>query len=140
MSAVVLDASVAVAWLFDDEDGPRADTTLTHLENDMTFVPQLWHLEVRSALLGAERRRRIGTDEIEERLRFLRELPIRTDTEPDLGTAFTLARTRRLSFHDAVYLELARRRDAALATLDAALAQAAVAEGLVLIEPMNGSR
>ena len=140
MSAFVLDASVAVAWLFDDENEPRADTALTHLENDVTFVPQLWHLEVRSALLGAERRRRIGVDEVEERLRFLRELPIRTDTEPDLGAAFALARARRLSFYDAVYLELARRRDAALATLDAALAQAAVAEGLVLIEPMNGSR
>ena len=140
MSVLVLDASVAVAWLFDDEDEPRADAALKHIENDVALVPQLWHLEVRNALLGAERRGRISVDEIEERLRFLQELPVRTDTEPDLGTAFALARTRRLSFHDALYLELARRRDAALATLDAALARAAIAEGLPLIGPMNPSR
>ena len=91
-------------------------------------------------LLGAERRGRIGAGEIEERLRFLQELPIRTDAEPDFETAFALARTSYLSFYDALYLELARRCDVALATLDTALARAAVAEGLVLIEPMDGSR
>ena len=140
MSAFVLDASVAAAWLFDDENEPRADAALTHLGNDVALVPQLWHLEVRSALLGAERRGRISVAEGEERLRFLQELPIRTDTEPDLGTALAIARTHRLSFYDALYLELARRCEVALATLDAALARASVAEGLVLIEPMNGSR
>ena len=133
MSAFVLDASVAAAWLFDDEDEPRADAALAHLENDVALVPQLWHLEVRSALLGAERRGRISAAEGEERLRFLQELPIRTDAEPDLGTALALARTRCLSFYDALYLELARRNDMALATLDAALAGATVAEGLALI-------
>ena len=63
MSAFVLNASVTAAWLFGDEDDPRADAALTHLENDV-----------------------------------------------------------------------------ALATLDTALARAAVAEGIVLIEPMDGSR
>ena len=63
MSAFVLDASVTAAWLFGDEDDPRADAALTHLENDV-----------------------------------------------------------------------------ALATLDTALVRAAVVEGLVLIEPMDGSR
>ena len=140
MSAFVLDASVTAAWLFGDEDDPRADAALTHLESNVALVPQHWHLEVRSALLGAERRGRIGAGEIEERLRFLQDLPIRTDAEPDFETAFALARTSYLSFYDALYLELARRCDVALATLDTALARAAVAEGLVLIEPMDGSR
>ena len=63
MSVFVPAASVAAAWLFDDEDEPRADAALTPFEND-----------------------------------------------------------------------------AALATLDAAPARIVVAEGLVLIEPMNESR
>ena len=135
MSVLVIDASIAAAWLFDDEDDRRAAAALTRIETDVALVPQLWHLEVRSALLAAERRGRIRADEIDDRLRFLQELPVRTDAEPNLGDAFALARTRRLSFYDALYLELARRRGAALATLDAALAQAAAAEGIPRVEP-----
>ena len=135
MSRFVLDASVAVAWLVDDEDEARADAALGQLETEVGLVPQFWHLEVRNALLGAERRRRIRVHEVDERLRTLAELPVRTDTEPRIGTAFALARTHRLSMYDAMYLELAQRSDAPLATLDKALARAAGAAGLVVTEP-----
>lgn len=37
MSAFVPAASAAAAWLFDDEDEPRADAALTHLKNDMAL-------------------------------------------------------------------------------------------------------
>ena len=135
MSRFVLDASVAVAWLVDDEDEARADAALGQLETEVGLVPQFWHLEVRNALLGAERRRRIRVHEVDERLRTLAELPVRTDTEPRIGTAFALARTHRLSMYDAMYLELAQRSDAPLATLDKALARAAGAAGLAVTEP-----
>ena len=135
MSLLVIDASIAAAWLFDDEEDRRADAALTRIETDTALVPRLWHLEVRSALLAAERRGRIRADEVDDRLRFLHELPVRTDVEPNLADAFALARTRRLSYYDALYLELARRRGAALATLDAALARAADAEGIPPVDP-----
>ena len=135
MSRFVLDASVAVAWLLDDEGEARADAALGQLETEVGLVPQFWHLEVRNALLGAERRRRIRADEVDERLRTLAELPVRTDTEPRIGTAFALARTHGLSMYDAMYLELAERSDAPLATLDRALARAAGAAGLAVTEP-----
>lgn len=133
MSIFVLDASVTAAWLFDDESAPRADAILTRLEADEAVVPQHWQFEVRNALLMAERRGRITGDEVNERLTNLRELPVSTDTSPDLEAAFALARTHRLTFYDALYLELAQRRQAALATLDAALGRAAVAAGLALL-------
>ena len=107
---------------------------LTRLETQVALVPQHWHVEVRSALLGAERRRRIGADEVDERLRALAELSVGTDTEPRVVTAFALARRHGLSVYDAVYLELAERSDAPLATLDQALSRAATATGLALIE------
>ena len=135
MSRFVLDASVAVAWLLDDEGEALADAALGQLETEVGLVPQFWHLEVRNALLGAERRRRIRAHEVDERLRTLAELPVRTDTEPRIGTAFVLARTHRLSMYDAMYLELAQRSDAPLATLDEALARAAGAAGLAVTEP-----
>ena len=140
MNGFVLDASVAAAWLFDDEDDPRASTALVRLETQFALVPRLWHLEVRNALIGAERRGRIDPDEVDDCARRIGELPVRTDTEPDLGAAFALARVHGLSIYDAMYLELASRTDAALATLDGALANAASVEGLAVIEPMDESR
>ena len=132
MSGLVVDASVTVAWLFDDETDPRADRVLERLEQDGAFVPHLWHLEVRNALLIAERRSRLPAGAVNDRLDSLRRLPIRTDEEPDLESAFDLARAHGLSFYDALYLELAKRQNAELATLDGALDRAATAEGVAL--------
>ena len=133
MSTFVLDASVAITWLLDDEENPLADAARWRIVDGGAFVPQIWHLEVRHALLVAERRRRICAEGATERLRSLKELPIYTDAEPDLETTFELARSHKLAIYDAVYLELARRRNEVLATLDSALVRAATAEGLSLV-------
>ncbi len=136
MSRFVLDASVAGAWLLEDEDDPVANAAVSRLATELALVPQLWHLEVRNTLVVAERRGRVGAAGLEDCLRRVGELPIRTDTEPDLGTALALARRHRLTIYDALYLELALRADAPLATVDRALASAAVAEGRPLIGPL----
>ena len=133
MSAFVLDASVAITWLLDDEENSLAETARRRIVEGGAFVPQVWHLEVRNALLVAERRRRISAEGATARLRSLKELPIYTDAEPDLESAVELARGHHLTIYDAVYLELARRRNEALATLDTALVRAAMAEDLPLV-------
>ncbi|MXY25803.1 MAG: type II toxin-antitoxin system VapC family toxin [Acidobacteria bacterium] len=138
VTCFVLDASVAAAWLFDDEDNPRANAALERLETELALVPQLWHLEVRSALIGAERRGRMRADEVDECLRRIEELPVETDTKLNVGVSFALARAHRLSIYDATYLELALRADAPLATLDKTQAAAAVAEGRMLVEALDG--
>ena len=130
MTALILDASVAAAWVLDDEHEPRADAALARLEDLGGLVPPLWHLEVRNVLLTAERRGRIAADLVNDRLADLAELPIQTAAEPDLDQVLALARAHRLSVYDAVYLALARRHDAPLATLDTALASAAKASDL----------
>ena len=132
MSGMVVDASVVISWLFDDEEEPRADRALERLIENGALAPYLWHLETRNALLVAERRGRLSARAVDERLDALKGLPIRTDDEPDLQSAFSLARSHDLSFYDALYLELAKREGAELATLDVALSQAAVAEGVRL--------
>ena len=136
MSRFVLDASVAVAWLLEDEDDPVANAAMSQLATDFALVPQLWHLEVRNVLLVAERRGRVGATGLENGLHRLGELPIRTDTDPNLGTALALGRRHRLTIYDALYLELTLRADAPLATVDRALAGAAVAEVRSLIGPL----
>ena len=131
---MVVDASLAASWLFDDEDDPRAAATLTALETMPGVVPQLWHYEMRNILLTARRRQRITSEGLEDRLASLVDLPLETDPDPDLNDAMALAEEHGLTFYDALYLELASRRGAHIATLDAALLRAARARGLVVIE------
>ena len=96
-------------------------------------MPQHWHFEIRNALLMAERRDRIFADDVDLGLHRLDQMTTQwldTDATPDLVTTFALARRFRLSFYDALYLELAMRRGLSLATLDNALERAAISEGL----------
>ena len=128
MSAFVLDCSVAVAWLFDDEATPATDSLLDRLKDSGAFVPSLRCLELGNVLSRAERHRRISAAHIAASLNLLDRLPIMTDTETD-NRAFreilTLARTENLTTYDAAYLELAMRRGLELATRDRALIRAA---------------
>ena len=133
MSDFVLDACVAVAWVCEDETSLRADSALSQLEVGEALVPTLWHVEVRNALVRAERRGRLSSAEVDDSLVILHELPICTADEPDVDSLIPLARKHQISCYDAVYLGLALRRNAALATLDNALAGAAVREGVMLI-------
>ena len=126
----VIDASVASAWILDDESDPFADEVYEIVQANDGFVPQHWHFEIRNTLLMAERRGRITSDTIGMRLNRLRQLLIRTDLSPDPDTTISLAQTHSLTFYDALYLELALRRNIPLATLDNALDRAAAAESL----------
>ena len=128
MTGFVLDASVAVAWCFDDESTPAAWALLDRLRTAPGHVPTLWELEIGNILLGAERRRRITQARAVSFLGILGELDIRVD--PDLpGRAFRdalpIARAHHLTTYDATYLELAMRLGLPLATKDAALICAA---------------
>ena len=130
MSEMIVDASMVIAWLFEDEEDTRADRALEHLKGSGGTVPWLWHLETRNSLISAERRGRFSAQMIDEQLDALRGLPIRTDANPNLQMAFELARVHGLSFYDAIYLELAKRLQGTFATLDVRLARAALMEGL----------
>lgn len=123
-----------MSWFLDDEMDTRAVVAQSRLTEDRALVPQLWHLEVRNCLIVAERRGHISTGRVTECLEALKWLPIETDTEINFSAAFSLAQTHNLSFYDAVYLELAKRQEAALASLDTALVHAATAEGIPSVE------
>ena len=103
------------------------------VKTNSALVPHFRHIEMRNVLLSGERRNRISAWQADQHLANLLALPLRTDDELDLTAAFILARAYGLSFYDAIYLELARRHDAMLATLDGRLTKAANAEGLFLV-------
>ena len=132
-STLVVDASVTMAWILDDENSPEADAALARVQHSGAVVPYFWHIEIRNGLLLSERRNRIARAQVRLRLAGLDALPIETDDALDLNAAYSLAQVHGLTFYDAVYLELALRRNAMLATLDRALMRAASAAGLPLL-------
>lgn len=129
----VLDASVALAWCFDDEKDRGALGVLERLRSDEAVVPPIWSLEVANGLVAAERRQRLDGVAVARAGRLILALPIVVepmDRERSLSAILPVARRRDLSVYDASYLELALRRGIPLATLDRGLAQAARAEGV----------
>ncbi len=131
---IVVDASIALAWLFEDEQHEGAMTLLERVAESRATVPAHWWLEVGNALMAAKRRHRLRRDP-QELLAPLRALPIVVDSESALlASTITveLAVRHDLSTYDAAYLELAQRRSLPLATLDRALATAAKAAGVAL--------
>ena len=137
MSGVVLDASTALAWCFPDEASDRAEAALVALAGQTIFVPPVWSLEVANALLVGERQKRLRQPQVLRFLKLIESLPIFEDSRPvgdRVQNVLPLSREFGLSAYDAAYLELALRRGAALATLDARLAKAARGAGVELFE------
>jgi len=126
--SVVVDASMAIAWLFDDERTEAAHDVMRRVVADGAIVPSLWRLEVANVLHNAVRRGRCDEDYVDRSLERLGRLAIVTDDETDSrawGATRILAREQGLTLYDAAYLELAIRKGRALASCDADLLAAA---------------
>ena len=132
----VVDASVALAWCFEDEASEGADVALEALADDGAVAPAIWPFEVANGLRTAERRGRLDLSDVGRIRSLLLALPIEVNSV-DLGAALGevagIARTLDLTAYDAAYLALAARRGLPIATVDDRLRRAAVAAGVPLI-------
>ncbi len=122
----VLDASATLARLAPDELLP--EPILQVIESEAIVVPALWPFEVANALEVMLRRGRMDEPALTAAVILLDTLT--PDIEPVStvrcwGDVSELAHHYQLSVYDAAYLELAKRRRLALATLDTALRKAA---------------
>jgi predicted nucleic acid-binding protein len=136
LSDFVLDASVAMAWCFEDETTPYTEAVLRRLTRAGAVAAAIWPYEVANVLIGAERRGRVTQSQTIRFLELLRALPITVDEHGPAhawGDVLALGRTHRLTAYDASYLELAARMDLPLASQDARLVQACQAVGVVVI-------
>ncbi len=135
----VLDASVTLAWAFQEELNAYTRGVLRSMaEGAEALVPAVWPLEVGNALLVAERRKRLTQADTVQFLTLLQQLPITVEPETPtrmLGEILTLAREHTLSTYDASYLDLAMRRGVPLATQDEALRRAAARSGVKVYLP-----
>lgn len=126
--SVVIDASVALAWCFDDEATEETDAIALEIARTGAFVPSLFHLEISNVLLQAERRGRIMMGDVTRRLELIGKLPLEVDHQTASRATteiLALARAEKLTVYDAAYLELAARKGCPLATKDRQLTAAA---------------
>ena len=129
--AIVIDASVAIAWCLRDRPGTlSADATIEQGGVEGIIVPDLFWHEVRSVLLVGERKGRIEAGTMNDHMADVRMLSVETDAAQSDDTIAALSRKHGLSGYDAAYLETAIRRRAKLTTLDKELARAAADEGV----------
>lgn len=138
MNSLVLDGSAALGFLLEDEQPPQALAALKAIEKgERIYVPSHWWLETANGLIFSERRGRVSQEKITEALRALYAIPVVADDETASrcgADTFALARQYGLTIYDSAYLELAMRRRSVLATLDRALARAATAAGVEVLD------
>jgi len=136
--SVVIDASVTLAWCFQDETTPFTAAVFRRVEDRGAVVPSIWPLEVANSVLMGRRRNRLSSDEASTFLALLSALPVRVDfiSVLDIWSATVgLADAQQITVYDATYLELAIRESLPLATLDRRLQDAARRIGLEVLEP-----
>jgi predicted nucleic acid-binding protein len=129
----VLDCSVTMGWVLEDEKTDYTEAILDSLPENRAIVPSSWELEVSNVLIIAERRSRITQAQTTYALSLLSSLPISVDPlvpKRMLATVPALAREHQLSAYDTAYLELALREGAAIATLDQKLERIAIKCGV----------
>jgi len=136
--AFVIDCSVCVPWYLRDEASQFCDQLGLAVHRSEAWVPSLWRAELVSAMVNAERRKRMSGEQRRAVLANADGLPLRIDYEmPSIVELSELAAGHALTPYDAVYFELARRRKLPLATLHAALVKAARAAKLPLITDLS---
>jgi predicted nucleic acid-binding protein len=136
VTALVLDASIALTWCFTDEATPAADAVLDRLAEEEAAAPALWRLEVANALAMAERRGRLSVGGLTRSVALLQRLAVAIDAEGSeraLRDLLNLARSERLTVYDAAYLDLALRLGVPLASKDVKLRKATARLGLALL-------
>lgn len=134
--SLVLDSSITLAWIYSDETTKAIREIESQVIREGAWVPSLWRLEVANILEMGVRRGRHDAAFRDETLTDLALLPIDTDPETERhawDATLRLAALHRLTVYDAAYLELARRRDLPLATLDRELRTAAKKEKLSML-------
>lgn len=134
--SLVVDASMAIAWLFSDERTDIPQAVLRRVAVEGAIVPSLWRLEVANVLRNAVRHGRCDDKYATRCLQRLDRLRITIDPETDAhawGATRRLAGMHNLTVYDAAYLELAIRRKRPLASRDAALIRAGGKAGIDIV-------
>ena len=136
MAAVVIDASIASAWCFPDEQTDYTKAVFQAVLSSAvdSVAPRLWAYQIRNSVLMGLRRGRISKPDSEQFLVSLNELNVRLREPASYDEVFSLAQEHGLTVYDAAYLDLAIHELLPLASLDRQLLRAAEAVGVQLFQ------
>jgi len=135
-TAIVVDASMAMAWCFLDEATPATRKLYDEMSSTSAVVPAWWYIELTNVLYLAEKSRRIPTDRVVEFIAMIEDLRVEIDHDAPpraFSHLLPLCRAHGLTSYDAMYLDLAQRKKLPLATLDEPLRKAAKKLGVKLL-------
>ena len=133
MKPIVIDNSVVLAWCLADEEHNVAEQAMRLTAEHGAVVPGIWRYELWNALIVNERRGRLTAEDARQTLADLAEMRIKRDGDHDEAQLLALARQWGLSAYDAAYLEVAVRRQLAIASLDNRLVDAATGAAVPLV-------
>lgn len=133
----VLDCSVTIPWIMQDDAPAYSLSVLKGLEENRPRVPFIWSYEVANALCVAVRLNRIPATKVRP---FLETLDSCVDVESTPRETiwkgvYETAHRYNLSAYDAAYLYMAQYSALAIATLDKKLRKAASEAGIPLFQP-----
>ena len=126
--SVIIDNSVALAWVLPDEKSDSAEAVLEWVIEAGAYVPFIFPAEFSNGLTMAVRKQRINKAERSIAFdRITNVLHIIADAEGPsrMNVVIELADAHELTVYDALYLELAQRLRLPLATFDKQLVRAA---------------
>ena len=133
MTSVVVDASIAFAWILPSQ---RTVTAEAVRARSPLVAPVIFPFEVRAGVLAAERRQRLTRAEADRQLGLALPL-VDIAAAPDISDQDAILATARrtgLAFYDAAYLHLALVEGCELASRDAALLAAAGRIGVQIVD------
>ncbi len=125
---LVIDASVALKWVFDEKDSPVARDLL--IGKSLVAPDFLW-LECANVVWTRSRRKLISADDARAAVAALLGAPVESVTAKDfVETAHAIAADLDQTVYDSLYLAVAMARNAVMVTADQAFFSAAAGHGL----------
>jgi len=134
----VFDASFVGALIIPDERDPNVNRMFTKIrKEDEKHAPNLLWYEISNVFKNMLRRKRYTFKEIEGFIPLLDEINLICDYETGpnyVEKLLRLCNDFNISSYDAAYLELAKRKNAALCTLDVNLISTAKKYGVQVLK------
>ena len=129
MNSFVIDCSTTMSlFLPDEKEVNYTNIIFKQLKNNNCIVPSIWSYETTNVLLSCKKRNRLDDKQINNIANLINKLPIVIDNN-NFGfivkNVLNIAVDNELSIYDASYIELAKRLNCSLATLDKKLARIA---------------
>ena len=119
---VVVDASVALKWVLDEEGSDRARALAA---SETMIAPDLWLIECANVLTMRVRCGKIASDVAAQAVDLIASAPVRiVPTRAYVPTAHALSVILNQSAYDSLYLALALGERAVMVTADAAFFRA----------------